>query len=97
MYTKLDDQRQAKFIVKYMQEHPSCSIKDIVQQCVTNRTRLKYLESQGYFSLPKLTHQDVLDSITNFYRLKYLEKEGFITLPKPLPFGERNGIARKNN
>jgi len=61
MYTKLDDERQAKFIVKYMQEHPSCSIKDIVQQCVTNRTRLKYLESQGYFSLPKLTHQDVLD------------------------------------
>ena len=61
MYTKLDDERQAKFIVKYIQEHPSCSIKDIVQQCVTNRTRLKYLESQGYFSLPKLTHQDILD------------------------------------
>ena len=61
MYTKLDDQRQAKFIVKYMQEHPSCSIKDIVQQCVTNRTRLKYLESQGYFSLPKLTRMDILD------------------------------------
>ena len=61
MYTKLDDQRQAKFIVKYIQEHPSCSIKDIVQQCVTNKTRLKYLESQGYFSLPKLTHQDILD------------------------------------
>ena len=37
------------------------------------------------------------DCITNFYRLKYLEKEGLITLPKPLPFGERNGIARKNN
>ena len=61
MYTKLDDQRQAKHIVKYMQEHPSCSIKDIVQQCVTNRTRLKYLESQGYFSLPKLTRMDILD------------------------------------
>ncbi len=61
MYTKLDDQRQAKFIVKYMDEHPGCSIKEIVQQCVTNRTRLKYLESQGYFSLPKLTHQDILD------------------------------------
>jgi len=61
MYTKLDDQRQAKFIVKYMQENPSCSIKDIVQQCVTNRTRLKYLESQGYFSLPKLTRMDILD------------------------------------
>jgi hypothetical protein len=61
MYTKLDDQRQAKFIVKYMQEHPSCSIKDIVQQCVVCRTRLKYLESQGYFSLPKLTRMDILD------------------------------------
>lgn len=61
MYTKLDDQRQSKFIIKYMKEHPNCSIKDIVQNCVTNRTRLKYLESQGYFNLPKLTHQDILD------------------------------------
>lgn len=61
MYTKLDDQRQAKFIIKYVTEHPNCSIKDIVQQCATNRTRLKYLESQGYFILPKLTHQDILD------------------------------------
>jgi len=61
MYTKLDDQRQAKFIVNYIQEHPSCSIKDIVQQCVVARSRLKYLESQGYFNLPKLTHKDVLD------------------------------------
>ena len=61
MYTKLDDQRQAKFIVNYIQEHPSCSIKDIVQQCVVARSRLKYLESQGYFNLPKLTHMDILD------------------------------------
>ena len=61
MYTKLDDQRQAKFIVNYIETHPSCSIKDIVQQCVVARSRLKYLESQGYFSLPKLTHKDVLD------------------------------------
>jgi hypothetical protein len=61
MYTKLDDQRQAKFIIKYINEHPYCSIKEIVQECVTNRTRLKYLESQGYFSLPKLTHKDILD------------------------------------
>ena len=61
MYTKLDDQRQAKFIINYINEHPGCSIKEIVQQCVTNRTRLKYLESQGYFSLPKLTHKDILD------------------------------------
>jgi len=61
MYTKLDDQRQAKFIVNYIETHPSCSIKDIVQQCVVARSRLKYLESQGYFNLPKLTHKDVLD------------------------------------
>ena len=61
MYTKLDDQRQAKFIVNYIQEHPSCSIKDIVQQCVVARSRLKYLEGPGYFSLPKLTHKDILD------------------------------------
>ena len=61
MYTKLDDQRQAKFVIKYVTEHPGCSIKDIVQQCVVCRTRLKYLESQGYFSLPKLTRMDILD------------------------------------
>jgi hypothetical protein len=61
MYTKLDDQRQAKFIVNYIETHPSCSIKDIVQQCVVARSRLKYLESQGYFSLPKLTHKNILD------------------------------------
>lgn len=61
MYTKLDDQRQAKFILNYIDTHPSCSIKDIVQQCVVARSRLKYLESQGYFSLPKLTHKDILD------------------------------------
>ena len=61
MYTKLDDQRQAKFIIAYINKHPSCSIKDIVQQCVTNRTRLKYLESQGYIVLPKLTRMDILD------------------------------------
>ena len=60
MYTKLDDERQAKFIQAYLQSHPNCSIKDVVQECATNRTRLKYLQSQGYFSLPKLTHQDIL-------------------------------------
>ena len=61
MYTKLDDQRQAKFIINYINAHPGCSIKEIVQQCVTNRTRLKYLESQGYIVLPKLTRLDILD------------------------------------
>ena len=61
MYTKLDDQRQAKFIVNYIQNNKDCSIKDIIQGCATNRTRLKYLESQGYFILPKLTRMDILD------------------------------------
>ena len=61
MYTKLDDQRQAKFIINYINEHPGCSIKQIVQQCATNRVRLKYLESQGYFSLPKWTYNNELD------------------------------------
>jgi hypothetical protein len=61
MYTKLDDQRQAKFVLKYVAEHPSCSIKDIVQECVISRYRLKYLESEGYLILPKLTRMDILD------------------------------------
>jgi hypothetical protein len=34
MYTKLDDQRQAKFVINYITENPSCSIKQIVQECV---------------------------------------------------------------
>jgi hypothetical protein len=53
MYTKLDDQRQAKLIKAYMQSHPNCNIKDIIQGCVTARSRLAYLEKQGYFRLPK--------------------------------------------
>jgi hypothetical protein len=61
MYTKLDDQRQAKFIVNYITAHPSCSIKEIVQQCATNRTRLKYLESEGYLILPKWIYNNTLD------------------------------------
>jgi hypothetical protein len=61
MYTKLDDARQAKFIVNYMQNNKDCSIKDIIQGCSTNRTRLKYLESQGYFILPKWTYNNELD------------------------------------
>jgi hypothetical protein len=61
MYTKLDDARQAKFIVNYMQNNKDCSIKDIIQGCSTNRIRLKYLESQGYFILPKWTYNNELD------------------------------------
>jgi hypothetical protein len=61
MYTMLDDQRQAKFIIKYLQENPNTNIKEIVQKCVVNRKRLKYLEDQGYFTLPKWTYNNTLD------------------------------------
>lgn len=54
MYTKLDDQRKANFIKQYINTHPDCTRKDLVQQTVTSWTRLKNLERQGYFTLPKL-------------------------------------------
>jgi hypothetical protein len=53
MFTKLDDERQAKFINNFLSQNPNCTIKEVIQKCVTNRTRLKYLESQGYITLPK--------------------------------------------
>ena len=61
MYTKLDDQRQAKFVIGYITAHPGCSIKEIVQECVISRSRLKYLESEGYLILPKWTYNNTLD------------------------------------
>ena len=61
MYTMLDDQRQAKFIIKYLQDNPNASIKEIIQKCVVCRKRLKYLETQGYFTLPKWTYSNELD------------------------------------
>lgn len=54
MYTKLDDQRKANFIKTYMDINPSCTRKELVQETVTTWTRLKNLEKQGYFKLPKL-------------------------------------------
>ena len=53
-YTKLDDQRKANFIKNYMATHPNCTRKELVQETVTTWTRLKYLEQEGYLSLPKL-------------------------------------------
>lgn len=61
MYTKLDDQRHAKIIMQYMENNPSCSIKEISRECVLCRTRIKSLASMGYFSLPKWTYQKELD------------------------------------
>jgi len=54
MYTKLDDQRKANFIKNYMEINPNCTRKELVQETVTTWTRLKSLEQQGYFKLPKL-------------------------------------------
>jgi hypothetical protein len=55
MYTKLDEQRQAEFIKRYMTTHPTCTRKDIIRDCVTNLHRLKSLEQQGYLRLPPAT------------------------------------------
>jgi hypothetical protein len=44
-----------------MNEHPNCSIKEIARECIINRTRIKYLASQGYFNLPKWTYNKELD------------------------------------
>ena len=54
MYTKLDDQRQANFIIKFMESNPNCTRKELVQETVTTWTRLKSLERQGYLTLPRL-------------------------------------------
>ena len=62
MYTKLDDQRQAKFIKNYIEEHPNCTIKDVIQGCVVSRIRLYNLAKQGYFKLPKLVSERTYDS-----------------------------------
>ena len=54
MYTQLDDQRKANFIKNYINTHPNCTRKELVQETVTTWTRLKSLEQQGYYKLPKL-------------------------------------------
>ncbi len=55
MYTKLDDERQAKLVKNYMQSHPDCKLKNIVQDCIITRSRLQFLERSGYLSLPEAT------------------------------------------
>ena len=67
MYKESDSIRQSYFIRNYIEDNPICTMKNIIQNCVTNTHRLKNLERQGY-----------------------------ITLPKPTPYGERNGLFRKN-
>ena len=55
MYITLEEQRQANFIKSYIATHPNCTMKNIIQDCVTNFHRLKRLERQGYIILPKPT------------------------------------------
>jgi hypothetical protein len=54
MYTQLDDQRKANFIKQYLETHPNCTRKELVQETVTTWTRLQSLERQGYYKLPKI-------------------------------------------
>ena len=35
MYTQLDDQRKANFIKQYLETHPNCTRKELVQETVT--------------------------------------------------------------
>ena len=55
MYTRSDSIRQAYFIKNYIEDNPNCTMKNIIQNCVTNIHRLKNLERQGYIKLPKPT------------------------------------------
>ena len=55
MYITLEEQRQSNFIKSYIATHPNCTMKNIIQDCVTNVHRLKSLEMQGYIRLPKPT------------------------------------------
>lgn len=61
MYTKLDDQKQAKIIIKFIEDNKNCSIKQIARECLICRSRIKYLSSQGYFDLPKWQYIKELD------------------------------------
>jgi len=53
MYTKLDDERHAKLVQKYISEHPEDCVKQIVQNCVITRRRLLQLQTEGLISLPE--------------------------------------------
>jgi hypothetical protein len=55
MYSVLDDQRQAQKVIEYMRTKYRCRLKDIIQDCYIARSRLAYLEKQGYLSLPEQT------------------------------------------
>ena len=53
MYTRLDDERHAKLIQKYISEHPEDCVKDIVQNCRVTRRRLLQLKTEGLVVLPQ--------------------------------------------
>jgi hypothetical protein len=55
MYTKLDDANQAKKINAYIKAYPNATRKLIIQGCITNMRRLKYLEQEGLITLPPPT------------------------------------------
>jgi len=110
MYTKLDDQRKADFIINYMAKHPNCTRKELVQETVTTWTRLKSLEQQGYLTLPKYYDSKYtdkfIDRINAFiqsdyyqsdYHLRTTFKIGYDTLNKLKAKGLiKYGFDRKN-
>ena len=71
MYTVLDDQRQAKFLTEYIESHPEITLKEIIQNCVVSRSRLKYLQDSGYITLP----QPMPLGLRNGLKLRKLQDE----------------------
>jgi len=71
MYTVLDDQRQAKFLTEYIESHPEITLKEIIQNCVVSRSRLKYLQDSGYITLP----QPMPLELRNGLKLRKLQDE----------------------
>jgi hypothetical protein len=67
----LDDRRQAKFIAEYIDVHPDAILKDIIQDCVVSRSRLKYLQDNGYLTLP----QPMPLGLRNGLKLRKLQDE----------------------
>ena len=83
MYTQLDDQRHAKIIMQYMENHPNCSIKELSRQCLLCRVRIKSLAKMGYFELPKWNYAKELD--------KRFENRDYVSVSVGREYGQWNG------
>ena len=60
--------------------------------------RKAYLIKQYIENNPNCTRKDIVKNmITTWERINNLSKQGYLTLPKLKPYGERNGLFRKNS